>query len=306
MERRRHLGEEVGEPDLVGTALPLEVEIHPVQILGLHRGDQRGRQSGRRGGVRGDLVQGLLVETGHGEHDPVPGGVGPGDQVDQVLALVAVPTRPALVERAVGIGVDAEIRQGRQVVDVERGRLGKCPVGGVPEDLMGLDRGRAGQGGRRGGRRRGRRRERGHLVRSAGVEPVAAGGARIGIALVGRGGARRDDGGGHTHHQEHHGGERTGDCGQTTGYRATTRGGGDGVGHHRVPGNHEALRNRGSVGLGRQDVGQFRHGKRCRQGSAVPGRCRTRRGGHGRSSCRTRRDAWCPHLRRSPWSDGHS
>ena len=79
----------------------------------------------------------------------------PGHQVHQVLALVAVPPGPALVERPVGVGVDAEVGQGGQVVDVEAGRLGQRPVGRVAEDLVGLEWRRVGQ------RRRGRRGRRG-------------------------------------------------------------------------------------------------------------------------------------------------
>ena len=56
--------------------------------------------------------------------------------------------------------------------DVEAGRLGQRPVGGVAEDLVGLQRGRTGQRRRRRGRRRGGGGEVGRGLHLGGLEPV--------------------------------------------------------------------------------------------------------------------------------------
>ena len=135
---------------------PSKSKLTPSRFLALDRRDQRRRQGGGRRRVRGDLVERRLAEAGHRQHHPVARRMGPGHQVGQVLALVPVPAGAALVEGPVPVGVHAEVGQGGQVLDIEPARLGERPVGGVAEDLVGLEGGRGRQGrwrrlGRRGG-----------------------------------------------------------------------------------------------------------------------------------------------------------
>ena len=75
--------------------------------------------------------------------------MGPRHQVGQVLALVAGPSRAGLVQGAVGVHADAEVGDRGQAVHVKAGALVQGPVGGEPEDLMGLEG--CGVGQQRGG-----------------------------------------------------------------------------------------------------------------------------------------------------------
>ena len=92
--------------------LPLEVEVHPVEVLRRHELDERCPQPGPGGGVGGHLVQGRLVEARRRQHHPVTGAVGAGDEVGQGLALVArpIPGRSAATVASPPTS-DAEVRQ---------------------------------------------------------------------------------------------------------------------------------------------------------------------------------------------------
>ncbi len=164
-------GHQPGQADLVGRAVALEVEVHPVHVLGLDGREQGGRESGGRRRARRQCVERALVEIVHGEHHPVTGGVRPGDQGGEIGGLVAVPARPRLVERAVGVHPDREVGEGGEAGQVIARGLAEGPVGGEPEDLVAAQRGGARQrgwcgGGRRGGGRQvdGRGRDRLHAA----------------------------------------------------------------------------------------------------------------------------------------------
>ena len=158
VERSRHLADEVRQAGLVRAPVALEVEVDAVEVLRLDRSDQRLRQRGRGGRARGELVERLLIEVVDGQYDTDPGRMGPVDQVDEILALVPVPTGTGLVEGAIGIDPDREVGDRRQSGNVERCALAERPVRREAKDLVTGER-RGGSDGRRRGsrRRRGRR-----------------------------------------------------------------------------------------------------------------------------------------------------
>jgi len=137
VQRVRDRGHQPGQPGLVATALSFEVEIHPVETFGLDGADQRLGQGGGGGRVRGQGIEGVLVEVVDREHDPDAGPMGLGDQVRQRLALIAVPARPRLVQRSVGVEADGEVVERGQPGHAESPVLAQAPIGNEAEDLMG-------------------------------------------------------------------------------------------------------------------------------------------------------------------------
>ena len=69
------------------------------------------------------------AEVGHRQDDALTGGVRPGDEVGQVLALESVPSRPVLLEGAVGVHPDREVVQRREAGDAEPDDCGKVQYG---------------------------------------------------------------------------------------------------------------------------------------------------------------------------------
>ena len=76
------------------------------------------------------------------------------DQIDEVLALVAVPARSGLGDGPVGIDADAEVVDRGQSVEIELAAVGERPVRGESEHLVRLQRRLVRHRGRRGCRDR--------------------------------------------------------------------------------------------------------------------------------------------------------
>ena len=103
-------------------------------------------------------------------------GVRAVDEVEEVLALVAVPARSGRVEGSIGIDADGEVIDGGEPGQIELCTVGERPVGGEAEDLVRREGRLVGhRGRRRRGRCAGRRRSE---SRGTAVVEAARDGAR--------------------------------------------------------------------------------------------------------------------------------